>query len=455
MKFSSSFKVGLLAIIAIFLLVGTVLKVKGRAFSSAERIEIQFKDVNGLRPGAGVQMMGLKVGQVEEITPTVKAEDSFVKVKFVITNPAVEIPKASSFSIQQTGIIGELFLEITPPKTRTIYIQMLDKNLLYKNDKVQMKLSGKYYDVGLIKAVDVIPRDAVPFSYKNNIKTSYAYKVDYFINLPGLILPEFLRGSAITEGTNHKLRLVSLDDTPLEYPKQKSPYTIIEPMRLSDFMDWQYKAAETLTETNQKVNEILTDDTIADLKRTIANIDNLTARSSITLDKVDNLLDSSQDDIKQLLEMTHQATNDFSKLSANINNLIGDPKFKTTVLSTADSIDKLSKNLNKIMDASDAEETGKNIKIIAQNLSQISTSVNAMTSDGKLKAQLTSAITNANEAMAQMSQALEVVNCVNPSNPAQVSDLKLIVEDMVSTTANLKKFSDKLNKRFLLFRLLF
>lgn len=455
MKFSSSFKVGLLAIIAIFLLVGTVLKVKGRAFSSAERIEIQFKDVNGLRPGAGVQMMGLKVGQVEEITPTVKAEDSFVKVKFVITNPAVEIPKASSFSIQQTGIIGELFLEITPPKTRTIYIQMLDKNLLYKNDKVQMKLSGKYYDVGLIKAVDVIPRDAVPFSYKNNIKTSYAYKVDYFINLPGLILPEFLRGSAITEGTNHKLRLVSLDDTPLEYPKQKSPYTIIEPMRLSDFMDWQYKAAETLTETNQKVNEILTDDTIADLKRTIANIDNLTARSSITLDKVDNLLDSSQDDIKQLLEMTHQATNDFSKLSANINNLIGDPKFKTTVLSTADSIDKLSKNLNKIMDASDAEETGKNIKIIAQNLSQISTSINAMTSDGKLKAQLTSAITNANEAMAQMSQALEVVNCVNPSNPAQVSDLKLIVEDMVSTTANLKKFSDKLNKRFLLFRLLF
>ena len=455
MKFSSSFKVGLLAIVALILLVGTVLKVKGRAFSSAARIEIQFKDVNGLRPGAGVQMMGLKVGQVEEITPTVKGEDSYVKVKFVITNPDVEIPKASSFSIQQTGIIGELFLEITPPKTRTIYIPMADKNLLYKNDKVQMKLSGKYHDVGLIKAVDVIPRDAVPFSYKNNIKTSYAYKIDYFINLPGLILPEFLRGSAVTDEGNHKLRLVSLDDTPLDLPKQKSPYTIIEPMRLSDFMDWQYKAAETLTETNQKVNEILTDDTIADLKRTIANVNNLTARSTVTLDKVDSILDSSQDDIKQLLDMTHQATNDFSKLSANINNLIGDNKFKTTMLSTADSIDKLSKNLNKIMDASDAEETGKNIKIIAQNLSQISASVNAMTSDGKLKAQLTSAITNANDAMAQMSQALETVNYVNPSNQAQVSDLKLIVEDMVSTTANLKKFSDKLNKRFLLFRLLF
>ena len=134
MKFSSSFKVGLLTLVALVLLVGTVLKVKGRAFSSAKRIEIQFKDVNGLRPGAGVQIMGLKVGQVEEITPVVDGENSFVNVKFVITDPNVQIPRASSFSIQQSGLIGELFLEITPPKTKTIYIPMVNRDLIYKND---------------------------------------------------------------------------------------------------------------------------------------------------------------------------------------------------------------------------------------------------------------------------------------------------------------------------------
>ena len=144
-----------------------------------------------------------------------------------------------------------------------------------------------------------------------------------------------------------------------------------------------------------------------------------------------------------------------SKLSVNVNNIIGDTKFKTTMLSTADSVDKLAQNLNKVMDASDAEETGKNIKIIAQNLSQISTSVNSMTSDEKLKSQIRDAITNANEAMVQMSTALETVNYVNPASQTQASDLKKIVDDMVCTTANLKKFSDKLNKRFLLFRLLF
>lgn len=455
MNFSSSFKVGLLTVIALCLLVGTVLKVKGRAFSSAERIEVQFKDVNGLRAGAGVQMMGLKVGQVEEITPVVKDENSYVKVRFVITNPGVEIPKASSFSIQQSGIIGELFLEITPPKTKTIYIPMSKKDLLYKNDKVQMKLSGKYYDVGLIKSVEVIPKDSVPYNYKNNILTPYAYKIDYFINMPGLVPPEFLRGSAEKDKNTYKLRLVSLDDTPLLYPKQKSPYTILEPMRLSDFMDWQYKAAETLTETNKKINDILTDRVIEDLKKTIANMNSLSERSTATLDKVDNLLDSSKDDINRLLDMTEQATNDFSKLSANINKLIGDPKFKSTVISAADSVGKLSQNLNKIMDAADAEETGKNIKIITNNLAQISESVNAMTSDGKLKSELSSAITNINKAMAQMSIALETVNEVDPNNKQQVSDLKVIVDDTVCITENLKKFSEKLNKRFLLFRLLF
>ena len=455
MKFSSSFKVGLLTLAALILLVGTVLKVKGRAFSSAKRIEIQFKDVNGLRPGAGVQIMGLKVGQVEEITPVVEGEDSFVNVKFVITDPSVQIPEASSFSIQQSGLIGELFLEITPPKVNTIYIPMVDNKILYKNDKVQMKLSGKYYDVGVIKGAEVVTRDSIPFNYKNSITTPKAYKVEYFINLPGLILPEFLRGSAVRDEDSLKLRIVPLDELPIQYPKQKSPYTIIEPLRLSDFMDWQYRAAETLTETTQKVNEILTDETIIDLKRTIANINALSARSSVTLDKVDTLLDSSKQDIEQLLAMTQQATDDFSKLSANVNNIIGDKQFKKTLLSTADSVDKLSKNLNKVMDAADAEQTGKNLKIISENIAQISESVNSMTRDDKLKGQITSAITNVNNAMIEVSTALEAVNCVSPSSPNQASDLKRIVEDTVVTTSNLRKFSDKLNKRFLLFRLLF
>ena len=155
MKISSSFKVGILAISAVIILLFTVMWVKGKAISSADRITISFKDVNGMRPGSGVQMMGLRVGQVEDIIPVVEDGKSYVKLRFVITQKGVTIPKASSISIQQSGLIGEQFLEITPPKTRTVYVPMIQRSLLFKDDKVQIKLDEKYYDVGHVKNTQV------------------------------------------------------------------------------------------------------------------------------------------------------------------------------------------------------------------------------------------------------------------------------------------------------------
>ena len=134
MKMSPSFKVGILTLVALIILLFTVLWIKGRSFSSAERIEVHFKDVNGMRPGSGVQMMGLRVGQVEEIIPVVDGESSYVKMKFVITEPGITIPKASMLSIQQSGLIGEQFLEITPPRVRSVYIPVVGKELL-SNDR--------------------------------------------------------------------------------------------------------------------------------------------------------------------------------------------------------------------------------------------------------------------------------------------------------------------------------
>lgn len=454
MKFSSSFKVGLLALISLVLLIGIVLRVKGRAFSSADRIEIQFKDVNGMRPGSGVQMMGLKVGQVEEITPVITQDNNYVKVRFVITEPDIEIPKASMFSIQQSGLIGELFLEITPPKTRTLYIPMVNKDILYKDDIVEMKLDDKYYDVGKIKNIEVISTEAVPYTSRDKIKTNYAYKIDYVVDLPGLILPEFVKGKAVRDNEgNKKLQISTLDDTVMPFPKQTSPYTIIEPMRIADFMEWQYKAAETLTETNQKINMLLSDETIADLKDTIKHIDSITQDANTTVEKVNKLLDDSKEDIEELLTLMNQATSDFNKLSENINNVIGDPQFKKSLYSTTASIDQLSKNLNKIMgNEQEAEQMASDIRQIAHNINEISEFINSMTKDTKLKRTLTETVENANEAMIQINTSLATLNQLTPENKTQ---LQTILEETSATTCNLRKFSEKLNKRFLLFRLMF
>lgn len=453
MKISSSFKVGLLTLLALILLIGVVFKVKGRTFSSADRVNIVFKDVNGLRPGAGVQMMGLRVGQVEEITPVVDGENSYVKVKFVITEPNVDVPKASVISIQQSGLIGELFLEITPPRTRSLYIPMITKDILYKEDKVQMKLDDKYYDIGKIKNIEVISKDVVPYNVRDLIKTNYAYKVDYVANLPGLILPEFLKGKVVKENGTNVLRISTLDEVILPYPNQKSPYTIIEPMRISDFMDWQYRAAESLTETNKKINDLLSDQVIAELKMSVNNINKLTGETSVTMSKLNDLLDHSKGDINQLMVMMDRATTDFNMLAYNINGLIGDPKFKKTVYSTADSIDKLTQNLNKLIgDDEEAKALSEDIHAITHNVNEISGYINSLTKDDNLRKDINRAVANVNNAMVNISTALETVNKVNPDKK---TELQLIIDDTKVTTENLRKFSEKLNKRFLLWRLMF
>ncbi len=453
MKFSPSFKVGLLTLLALILLIGVVFKVKGRTFSSADRVEVQFKDVNGMRPGAGVQMMGLRVGQVEEITPVIDGENSYVKVKFVITEPNVDIPKASILSIQQSGLIGELFLEITPPKTRTVYVPMLTKDILYKDDNVQMKLDKKYFNVGKIKNIEVVSKDVLPYAIKDTIKTNFAYKVDYVINLPGLIVPEFLKGKVVKENGTNVLRISTLDDVTLPYPTQTSPYTIIEPMRIADFMDWQYRAAESLTETNKKINDLLSDQVIAELKMSVSHINALTGQTSDTMAKLNDLIDTSKGDLNQLMIMMDKATTDFNMLSYNINNIIGDPQFKTTMMSTADSIDKLSQNLNKIIgDEEEAQQMAEDIRAITHNLNEISSYVNSLTKDDQLKNDINRAVANINQAMVDISKALDAVNKVTPENK---TELESIVENTRATTCNLRKFSEKLNKRFLLWRLVF
>ena len=281
MKFSSSFKVGILAISAIIILLFTVLWVKGKAISNAERITISFKDVNGMRPGSGVQMMGVRIGQVEEIKPKMNSAESYVEVKFVITEPNIVIPDASEISIQQSGIIGEQFLEITPPKEKTIYIPESNKSLvLHADDKVEMELDGKFYDIGSIKKIEIVETNMLPMLIKENIKTKNAYKIRYIVDLPGLITPEQLEGKIVKADNDKKLRLIPKDKIQIPYPKTDSPYTVIEPMRIADFLALQYRSAESLIETNERISLLLSDDVIQDLQQTAFNVNELSDKAN-------------------------------------------------------------------------------------------------------------------------------------------------------------------------------
>lgn len=452
MKLSSEFKVGVLTLAAILILVFTVLWVKGRSISAGERITVAFKDVNGLRAGSGVQMMGVRIGQVESLEPKINSENSYIELKFVITEPDVKIPEASTISIQQTGIIGEQFLEVTPPQIQTIYVPLKGKNILHVGDKVQTILSKELHDIGVIKSAELVETKGLPKIISKDIPSKMAIKVGYIIDLPGLELPELLRGEIKNDSNGETLRLSPVKDVVLQMPQTTSPYTIIEPMRVSDFLKLQYRSANALAETNEKLSAILSDDVMKDIQQVIKNADELTANATVAIDKASALIDVSKDEISTLSTQVNDLTVKLNKIADSVIDVTSDKDFAKNVNETMDNINKLSGNVNKIIEDPETEKLLCDLKVTMKNVSELSECLNKMSKDPRVRAEISRTVKNLNEALCKLTVTLDTVNYATED---QRDELKQSIKDVEATTANVKKFSEKLNKRFLLFRLMF
>ncbi len=454
MRFSSSIKVGILTVTALFILIFSIMWVKGRSLSSSERITVEFKDVNGMRPGSAVQMMGFRVGQVEEVIPVIDEENSYVKLKFVITEPNIEIPTASEISIQQSGLIGEQFLEITPPKNRIAYLPVTGhEKVLKKGNPVEMLLSGSYHNVGIVKNIEIIQTAVLPSEERVKYTTDKVYKITYIINMPGLIIPSDIKAKILpsTDGSE-KMRISLINGSKIFLPKTDEKYTIVEPMRLIDFMELQYKSAEALTETNEKISAILSEDVIEDLKETAKNLNSLSLRANTTLEKAEILIDTSKNELLTLTAQADKISERIMNLTDKLNELAGDEDFVKNVSDATKSVATLSNNLNDIIQDPQTRATLANINSMSKNLSEISLYINDMSKDEALKRKVVDSVDKLDLALEQLNVTLKLVNDVGTEEKTKILST---INDASETTKNLKKFSEKLNKRFLLFRLMF
>ena len=210
-------------------------------------------------------------------------------------------------------------------------------------------------------------------------------------------------GKVKVENTKHYLSLKPATDMKFEYPQSTSRFTVIEPLRLSDFMDLQYRSASALAETNEKLSAILSDDVIADIKKIVGNVDVLTIKANNTLDKTQILIDSTRKDLDSLMGTTNQMSGKIMVLTDNLNNIIGDKEFKDTLISTTKSIDRLSRNLNTILEDPKTRQTIDDLQVASKNISEIAQYVNTMTKDPVLKSQVTTTVTKFNKALDDLS----------------------------------------------------
>ena len=313
-----------------------------------------------------------------------------------------------------------------------------------------MNIEDDLKPIGKVERAEVIPIAAAPIEYRARFKTAHALKLNYIIELPGLILDS---SNIDAKFVNSQILFYLRNGEEIKIPKTGSPYTVIEPMRISDFLELQYKSAQGLAETNEKITQILSDEFIYQLKDSVENINKLTAKATSTMDKADALLDSSKDELNSILSQSNVLIKKLVVLSDNINDIASNKELQQNFSTTMASVGRLSDNINTIVEDKGTKEIMANLNEISKNLADISVYVNEFTDDENVKKDLKSTISGLNQAICGINQSLKKANgSLAESEKLSVSSA---LSDTVVTARNLKKFSEKLNKRFLLFRLMF
>ena len=456
MQLSPAVKVGILTLFSILILVLGVMWLKGRSISAGERTEVIFHDVDGMRPGSAVQMMGIRIGQVEDVIPVIGAENSCVKVRFVITEPNIKVPDASVISIQQSGIIGEKFLEITPPGPENVFIPVNKhfKKLLKEGCIVELLVSGKYVAVGEIKNSGIIDSRTLTSDEKKSIKTPYTYKIEYVLNKPGFVVPRYSSYNLVFDNDTQefKLQITPPDNVILEIPEFQSKYTVIEPIRMREFFDIQLESASALKETNDRINRLLSDKFIDDIRITLNNTKDFSEKASNVMDQASDILTSSKDDITNLISLSTKLSDNMIVLSDNLNSIVGDKRFKTSLISTSESIQKSSEEISELLADSKLQDSLVNINSTTKDLSEVVKYVNDLTKNKDFNTKIDTTVNNLNTSITKLSQVLDTVDELTTEEKGR---LKEILDNSEEISKDMKKFSNKLNKRFLLLRLLF
>jgi len=74
-------------------------------------LEARFESVSGLKPGADIEISGVKIGKVDSIKLDYEAYEAIV---LLMIDREVRIQDDSTASVRTAGIIGDRFINITP-----------------------------------------------------------------------------------------------------------------------------------------------------------------------------------------------------------------------------------------------------------------------------------------------------------------------------------------------------
>lgn len=442
---TSTVKVGVLTLVSLALLVVCLIWLRGRSLNSGELKEVWFQDVNGMKEDAPVQMMGIRAGFIEDVEPSKKNGEYGVWVRFRLNKDLpLEVPRGSMLSIEQSGLIGEQFLEITPPQLQEVTLTTFKEpaKAIKAGIPVKFLYEEGYVRVGTVEDVEQT-RDG------NLVR----HRLSYRVTLPGALMPEDpLFELTLDKNGEYYLRILPKEPYLAKAPSKGLYFTVEEPMRLKRFLEIQMASAEALKLTNDKINQLLSDETIDSLHSTVKNTEVLTARAQDVMDTANALFLTTQQDLNRLVGVSEQLAQNVSEVSANINDIIGDPKLKGEMNSTIASLRESSNAMKELLNDPALKETIHTTRDTSRNANELVMTLRNTVQDEDFQNRMERITVKLDTSLTKLN---EVLNNVDRLTDDKDQTLKGILEDTRETAENMKKLSGKFSGRFTLFKLMF
>ncbi len=155
MKLSNETKVGLLAIVALAILIFGYNFLKGKnLFGGQHLVSAEYERVDGLLPANPIQLSGLQVGIVDDIY--LKKDGSGKVVVDMLLDPHVNVPTDSKVTIVSLGLLGDKGIRLDLGKNNTYVkggdqltgeietdmMSMVEKELLPIKNKVEVMMGS-------------------------------------------------------------------------------------------------------------------------------------------------------------------------------------------------------------------------------------------------------------------------------------------------------------------------
>ncbi len=449
---NAAIKVGLLTLVSLAVVLAVLLWLSGRSLSGGKEYTVIFPDVDGLKESAPVHFMGIRVGFVDAVEPRQTDEGYEVAVVFHIehedmTDPDEDIPRGSRLTIQQSGLIGEKFLEITPPMPQQCHV--VGSVDLKVGDPVRVDFADGPINVGTVLGVSQLPT-ALISANPAAATTKTERFATYRITRPGVTLP-LDAACAVSNDTPNQLMFTYPGDPP-PAPNTSGHFTIEPPMRLKTFLDVQMQTAEALRDTNLKISQLLTDDTMQAITQTVANTETLTARATVLVDSANALVVSAKKDVHQLVSTIDRLSVSLSSVSNNVNKLIEDGQLQEDLKATVGSIRKASQSLEALVGDPALKQTVSLSRDTVAETRAVMQQLRITTEDPQFQQNLQQSMGLLRESLQELKLILAAVNDASGEDNG---DLKETIQSAKQTIHQLEDFSDKLDGHFVLFRLLF